>query len=304
MQGKVLRTQSGFFWVQTSAGILMCKLRGRLKKERQMSDIAVIGDEVEVEPIAPGEGVIETVLERRSRFSRQQSGPQGQWKEDVLIANLDQVCMVCACANPPFSPRMLDRFLVVAESNQITPLIIANKIDLVSPEEVEAQFGVYADIGYQVLRVSAQTGAGIAALRQHLAGQVSVFAGRSGVGKSSLLNTLQPGLALRTGEVSQAVGKGRHTTVVAELHPLDGPGNGYVADTPGIRELAAWRIPDEELAWCFPEMRPFLDECAFNNCAHIHEPGCAVREAVEHGLITELRYDSYVRQRLKADSRS
>lgn len=303
MQGKVLRTQSGFFWVQTSAGILMCKLRGRLKKERHTSDIATVGDDVEVEQTATGEGVIEAVLERHSRFSRKQPGPQGQWKEDILIANLDQVCIVFACANPPFNPRMLDRFLVVAEYNQIEPLIIANKTDLVSREEVDAQFGLYEEIGYPVLKVSARTSEGIAALRERLTGRISVFAGRSGVGKSSLLNSIQPGLALRTGEVSEAVGKGRHITVVAELHALDGPGNGYVADTPGIRELATWRIPDEELAWCFPDIRPFLGDCEFNNCTHIHEPGCAVREAVEHGVLSEARYDSYVRQRLKADNR-
>jgi ribosome biogenesis GTPase len=303
MQGRILRAQSGFFWVQTEAGVLECKLRGRLKQQRQTSDLAVIGDEVEVTQVAPGEGAIEAVHERRSRFSRQQPGSRGQCREDVLVANLDQVCVVFACAHPPPNLRMLDRFLVVAEYNEIESLIIANKIDLVSPDAARAIFAIYEELGYRVIYVSAESGAGIAALRAELAGRISVFAGRSGVGKSSLLNALQPGLKLRVGEVSEAVDKGRHTTVVAELIALEGHDGGYVADTPGIRELASWRIPDDELDWCFPEFRPFLGACEFNNCTHTHEPGCAVREAVAQGNIPPARYDSYLRQRSKTETR-
>ncbi len=303
MHGKVLRAHNGFFWVETSNGILECKLRGRLKKERQSADIAVIGDEVEVEQTAPGEGAIKAVAERRSRFSRQHAGPAGQWKEDILIANLDQVCVVFACANPPLNPRLLDRFLVVAEYNDIAAVIVVNKIDLPGAEETQARLHLYEQIGYGVLYVSAQTGAGTDTLRERLAGRISVFTGPSGVGKSSLLNAIQPQLNLRTGAVSAALSKGRHTTVFAELIPLEGIERGYVADTPGIRELAAWRIPDDDLAWCFPEMRPFLDECEFSDCTHLHEPGCAVRQAVEAGHIAAARYDSYERQRLKADNR-
>jgi ribosome biogenesis GTPase len=303
MQGRILRAQSGFFWVQTEAGTLECKLRGRLKKERQSADIAVIGDEVEVTQVAPGEGAIEAVMGRKSLFSRQQPGPRGQWKEDVLVANLDQVCIVFSCASPPPNPRMLDRFLVVAEYNEVEPLIVANKVDLVSTEEAIAQFSLYEQIGYSVLHASAKTGEGIGVLRERLAGRISVFAGRSGVGKSSLLNAIDPALERRVGNVSEAINKGRHTTVVAELIPLAWSDTGYVADTPGIRELANWRIPDEELAWCFPDIRPYLGMCEFNDCTHMHEPGCMVREAVEKGEIAQVRYDSYVRQRLKADNR-
>jgi ribosome biogenesis GTPase len=180
--------------------------------------------------------------------------------------------------------------------------VIANKSDLVRPDEAIALFHLYEEIGYRVLHVSAQSGEGLAALRDQLAGRMSMFAGRSGVGKSSLLNAMQPGLSLRVGEVSEAVGKGRHTTVVAELHPL--VGGGYVADTPGIRELAGWRIPDDELAWCFRELRPFLGQCDFNDCTHTREPGCAVRAAVEEQRIAAERYDSYVRQLLKENSRA
>jgi ribosome biogenesis GTPase len=302
MQGRVVRAQSGFFWVQTAGGVLECRLRGRLKKERQATALAVVGDEVDVTETAPGQGVIEDVAERRSRFSRQQPGPRSQWREDVLVANLDQVCIVFACASPAPNLRMLDRFLVVAEYNEIEAVIIANKSDLVSLDEAIALFHLYEEIGYTVLHVSAHTGDGIPALRQRLAGRTSVLTGRSGVGKSSLLNAIQPGLSLRVGEVSEAVGKGRHTTVVAELHPL--AEGGYVVDTPGIRELAGWRIPDDELAWCFREIRPFLGQCEFNDCTHTREPGCAVRAAVEEQLIAAERYDSYVRQLLKEDSRA
>lgn len=297
MQGRVLRAQSGFFWVQTQEGILECRLRGRLKKTRQRTDIAVIGDEVEVTQVSPTEGAIEAVLERHTCFSRQQPGPRGQWKEDVLIANLDQIMLVFACASPPMKPRLLDRFLVIAEYNEIDAVIIANKVDLIGTAETHTLFAPYEHIGYEVLYLSAHTGENIPLLREYLAGRMSMFTGPSGVGKSSLLNAIQPGLQLRTSAVSEALDKGRHTTVVAELHPLQGEQGGYVADTPGIRELAAWSIPDEDIAWCFREMRPFLGLCDFNDCTHIHEPGCAILEAVEQQQIAPQRYESYVRQR-------
>ncbi|NJN66529.1 MAG: ribosome small subunit-dependent GTPase A [Chloroflexaceae bacterium] len=299
MHGRVLRAQSGFFWVQTEIGVLECKLRGRLKKQRQSTDIAVIGDEVEVTQVSPGEGAIEAVAERRSRFSRQQPGPRGVWKEDVLIANLDQVMLVFSCDSPPMKPRLLDRFLVVAEYHQIEAVIVANKVDLVAPEVVQEMFAPYKHLDYPVISVSARTGSGVAALRECLRDRISVFTGPSGVGKSSLLNTVQPGLYLQTSEVSEALNKGRHTTVVAELHPLEG--GGYVADTPGIRELAAWRIPDDELAWCFREMRSFLGGCEFRDCTHIHEPGCAILRAVAEGAIAPERHESYTRQRMNTE---
>lgn len=301
MQGRVLRAQSGFFWVQTEQGILECKLRGRLKKYRYTSDIVVIGDEVEVAQVAPGEGAIEAVAERRSRFSRRQPGPRGQWKEDVLIANLDQVVLIFSCANPPVNPRLLDRFLVIAEYNDIEAIVVANKIDLVGREESQRLFEIYEHIGYRVLYVSAHNNEGTDALRERLTGCISVLTGPSGVGKSSLLNSIQPGLQIHTSAVSETLHKGRHTTVVSELHPLAGSETSFVADTPGIRELAGWQIPDEDLAWCFPEMRPYLGGCAFNDCTHIHEPGCAIRDAAEAGNITPQRYDSYVRQMMKAE---
>ena len=295
MQGTVLRAQSGFFWVKTDAGVLECRLRGRLKKERQSADIAVIGDMVEVTPLPHDTGVIEAVAERHSKFSRKQPGSRGAWKEDVMVANLDQVLVVFACARPQPHVRMIDRFLVIAEYNEIEPVIIANKVDLVGEQEAHHLFAVYERVGYRVHYVSARTGLGVETLREQLDGRISVVSGPSGVGKSSLLNTLHPGLNLNTSNVSQTLNKGRHTTTVAELIPLASQGGGYVADTPGIRELALWRIPSDELAWCFREMRPFLGQCDFNNCTHSHEPGCAVRAAIDTDDVSPERYDSYNR---------
>jgi ribosome biogenesis GTPase / thiamine phosphate phosphatase len=294
IRGMVLRAQSGFFWVQTEQGVLECSLRGRLKKERQSSDIAVIGDAVEVLPIRPGHGAIEAVLPRRTKLARRAAGTRGVWSEDVIVANVDQVLVVCACASPEFHPKMLDRYLVLTEAAELDTVIVANKVDLVGQARASAMFAEYERIGYRVLYTSAASGAGIAELRDLLAGRISVVTGKSGVGKSSLFNAVKPGLGLAVGEVSEAVDKGRHTTRVAELIALDG--GGYLADTPGIRELGLWRFPMDELAWCFREFRPFIDQCYFAGCTHTHEPDCAVRAQVG-GAISQDRYDSYVRLR-------
>lgn len=297
MQGTVRRAQSGFFWVETPAGSLECRLRGRLKRERQASDIAVIGDVVEVMQVTPTTGVIEEVLPRRTKLARRAAGTKGAWKEDVLVANVDQVLLVFACANPEFHAGMLDRYLVLTEFSGLEALVVANKVDEVGEAQAHAMFATYERIGYPVLYTSAKTPLGIEAMRARLASRISVVSGKSGVGKSSLLNAVQPGLALATGAVSDALGKGRHTTTVAELIPLDLPGGGYVADTPGIREIGLWRFPMDELDWCFREFRPFLGECYFAGCTHTHEPECAVRAALEQGAIDPARYKSYVRLR-------
>ncbi len=295
LQGRVLRAQSGFFRVETDQGILTCTLRGRLKKERQSSDIAVIGDLVDVTPTMPGHGVIEAVLPRRTKLARRAPASKGVWKEDVLAANIDQVFLVFACASPEFSPRMLDRYLVLTEASDLDAVIVANKVDLVGEAEARRMFAPYERLEYPVLYTSAVTGFGIDALRERLAGRISVVTGRSGVGKSSLFNVVQPGLGLAVGAISAALNKGRHTTRVAELIPLDLPGGGRLADTPGIRELGLWRFPKDELAHCFREFRPYIGQCYFAGCTHTHEPDCAVRDALARGEITHERYDSYVR---------
>jgi ribosome biogenesis GTPase len=297
LTGTVLRAQSGFFWVQTGEGLIECKLRGRLKRERLDTDIAVIGDMVEISVVSPGQGAVEAVLPRRTRLARRAAGSRGAGKEDVLVANVDQVLLVFACAAPAFSPRMLDRYLVICEHSELEAVVVANKADLVGEAAARELFAEYERIGYPVIYTSTKTGRGLDELRGRLDGRLSVVTGKSGVGKSSLLNAVQPGLNLATGAVSELLSKGRHTTTVAELIPVPTPRGGYVADTPGIREIGLWQLAPEDLDWCFRELRPYLGDCYFAGCTHVHEPDCAVRAAVEAGEVSFERYDSYVRLR-------
>ena len=213
----------------------------------------------------------------------------------MLVANVDQVVFVLAIRDPQPSLRKLDRFLVVAEQNGIDAVVCVNKIDLAEPGQAEALFGLYAQLGYPVFYTSARRGDGIAALRAQLIGRLSVFTGSSGVGKSSLLNAVQPDLGRRVNEVSKATGKGLHTTRYAELVPLDG--GGYVADTPGIRGLAIYDVEPAEIDGYFREIAPLVAACHFSDCTHRHEKGCAVRRAVEEGRVSPARYDSYLRLR-------
>lgn len=290
--GLVIKAQSGFFTVQTSVGPVVAQLRGRLTKERLETDVIALGDRVKVEILPDETAIIEGVEERERSLTRQAPGRE---IEQVLIANVDQAVIVFSCADPDPNFRLLDRFLVMAEREEIPTRIIANKIDLVKPTSARKEFGEYEKLGYPVHYTSAITGKGVSGLRKSLRGKLSVFAGPSGAGKSTLLNAIQPGLGLHTQEVSEATRKGVHTTVVPELLALDS--GGYVADTPGLKALALWDIEPEELDAYFVEIAPLVAECEFSDCTHIHEPGCAVIEAVEKGKISPERYDSYLRIR-------
>jgi len=292
----VIRSQSGFFSVQTDKGILVCKLRGRLKQGSREGDLTAIGDQVTVTKIGDGEGLIESVEERQRMISRMAPLPRGEY-EQIIIANPDQIVLVFACAQPEPRLRMLDRFLIISEHQTIPAVIVANKTDLVTEEEARLLFNHYTDIGYSLIYSSVPEKRGIEQLREILAGKISALAGPSGAGKSSLLNAVQPGLGLSIQNVSQTTGKGKHTTVSSELYPLED--GGYVADTPGLKALALWDIEPEELDGYFPDISQFVAQCQFSNCTHVHEPGCAVREAVETGNIHPQRYDSYLRLRFE-----
>ena len=295
-RGLIIKAQSGFFTVETDQGLVVCQLRGKLKRGKATGDLAAIGDSVRLTVLADGSGVIEEVEERERAIVRLDPRPQGEYQQ-VLLANPDQAIFVFACAHPKPRLRMLDRFLVIAEKQKIPAVIVANKIDLVKdPREM---FGLYEAIGYRVLYTSVKTGEGLEELQRILMGKVSALAGPSGVGKSSLLNAIQPGLGLAVNEVSAAINKGKHTTVTRQLFPLEG--GGYVADTPGWRSLALWDTEPEEIDAYFPELRDLVAHCQFSDCTHIHEPGCAVRRALEEGKIHPERYESYLRLRAGED---
>jgi len=295
LTGTVLRARSGFYTVTTESGTFECQLRGRLKRERQSEDLVVIGDQVTLTPLTDAEGLIEEVAPRRSRFSRRQPGNRGSWKEDLMVANLDQLVAVFACADPVPHVRMIDRFLVIAEHNEIPTVIVANKLDLRDLDAARELFDPYEQIGYPVIYASARSGQGVDEIRNRLSGRISLIAGPSGVGKSTLLNAVHPGLNLATGAVSETLHKGRHTTTSSELLPVDGPMGGHVADSPGLRQVGLWDIPPDELAWCYPDLRPFLGDCRFADCSHGPEPGCAVTDAVARGAVSAARHDSYRR---------
>lgn len=311
----VVANGTGGVWrvVSDAGGEYEAVLRGRLKKvdTGRRSDGSIrrdtvaaaeqtlklaVGDRVRLERDPQAQTwAIDEILPRRSRLARR--SPGGGKGERVIVANIDQVLVMFAAANPEPHPRMLDRFLVIAEANDLAARIIVNKIELVATENARDRFDVYERAGYPVHYVSVKQHTGLGGVHDTLAGKVSVITGPSGVGKSSLLNALFPGLGLRVSEISESVNKGRHTTVGAFLHPLPVESGGAVVDTPGLREIGLWEFPIERLDSCFPELRAVRDECRFADCAHLSEPSCAVRKAIERGQVSAARYDSYVKLR-------
>ena len=298
IEGLIVRSQSGFHTVVTEQGQYTCRLRGRLKRGPRLGDITAVGDRVLISPLHDGTGAIEEVLPRTNELVRLAPTPRGEYRQ-ILFANLDQVLLVFACAFPEPKLRMLDRFLVICEKQKIPVHIIANKVDLIGMRNAKKIFSHYEPIGYPVHYTSTMNGKGIKEVKKLLVGKVSGLAGPSGVGKSSLLNTIQPELGIAVREVSEATEKGTHTTVVRELYALNE--GGHVADVPGLKSLGLWDMEPAELDGYFPEIRNLVSECQFNDCMHFDDPGCAVREAVEAGKINYDRYESYLRMRMGDD---
>jgi ribosome biogenesis GTPase len=295
LPGVVVRAFGKFFAVQLrdEPRQLLCTVKGSLKRQRLRTDLVAVGDRVWVLDVGEGEGVIEAVEPRTRVLAR--PARHGEEVEQVILANPDQALFLFAVREPEPHRRMLDRFLILAEAAGLPAMIGVNKIDLDQPGEdgrplSRAIFGDYEAI-YPVFYMSARTGEGIPQLWEALKGKVTVVAGPSGVGKSSLLNALDPSGQRKVGEISPATGKGRHTTTATQLYRI-GPDT-YVADTPGIRSLAMRGVPPEHLDRCFPEFRPYLGACFYPDCTHLHEPGCAVKEALEAGAISRERYESY-----------
>jgi len=290
--GRVLSAVGGFYEVQRASGdTVEARLRGRLKLEQRTGDRVIAGDHVGLTwQEDEQQWTIESVGERRSVLARRAPG-KGSRRAKVLVANVEQVAIVVASADPEPRLRIIDRLLVLAESNELAALIVVNKSDLTGVAAIEQRFAPYVTAGYTVVATSAATGEGLERLRPLLCGHESVLTGPSGVGKSSLLNALEPGLGLRVAAISEAVGKGRHTTVSAQLVPL--ACGGHLADTPGLREVGLWDVERENLPHYFPEFRSLAPQCRFSGCTHVHEPRCAVLAALNAGAIDRDRYDSY-----------
>ncbi len=294
-RGRVLSVHGLVSMVQDSQGdVYRCTTRRLLRTlSTDQRHVVAAGDVVLFRPApssAVREGVIERIEPRWGTICRESKG-----RRHVIVANVDQVLVVASAAEPPLKPNLIDRMLVAAEQSRIRPVICINKIDLVEPSGLEPLVGVYSRMGYTVLLLSAVTGFGIARLRRILRGHISVLAGQSGVGKSSLLNAVDSRLRLAVRPVSHETKKGRHTTSTARLLPLEG--GGWVVDTPGVRQFQPWDLTAEEVVNYYRDLRPYVSYCHFPNCTHTHEAGCAIKDAVADGRLDAQRYESYCRLR-------
>lgn len=274
--GRIVRSLSGFYEVQTPTGVVTCRGRGSL---RRGGESPLTGDMVEI-TVEGGKGMVERILPRKNSFIR------------PAVANVDALVVFAANVNPVTEPFLIDRVAAIAGDQGVEVYICINKCDLDPAADLER---IYTRAGFPVIRASAQTGEGVAQLRSLLSGKLTAFTGNTGVGKSSMLNALCPGLELATGQVSQKLGRGRHTTRHVELYALDE--NTYVADTPGFASFDTEQmevILKENLQYAFRDFAPYLGDCQFHDCSHRAEPGCAVRQAVEAGEIEASRYKSYL----------
>jgi len=295
LTGTVIFSTNNSAKVLCDDGLLrLCQIKGkRIKALTGSYNSLAVGDIVEVTPTEGSLGLISKMRPRKNTFGRYNEKGRA---EQAIAANIDMVVCVTSPRLPPFRPRFIDRLAVMAEWASVPFVIVLNKIDLDVPEEVRERLEDYRELGYRVIQSSVKTGEGIETLLGLLSGSVGVFAGQSGVGKSSLLNVLVPGTERRTADVSEKYDRGKHTTTMAEMILTDG--GLKIIDTPGIRRLALRSLPPDDLAGCFPEMLPLIEDCAYGSrCSHTDEEGCAIREAVEESVIHPDRYESYLRIR-------
>ena len=287
-RGRVLCVHGLTSTVEAEGGaIYSCATRRLLKTlSTTQRHVVAAGDFVLFRPEGEDEGLIERVEPRKTVLARSIRS-----RQQIIVTNVDQLLIITSAAEPYIKPNLIDRFIISAHKAELSPLVCINKIDLVDPASLAPLVGVYSQMGYRVLMLSAVTGFGIERLRQAMAARASVVVGQSGVGKSSLLNVVDRGLKLRTATVSAETQKGRHTTTTARLLPLSG--GGYVVDTPGIRQFQLWDVIPAEVAGYFRDLRPYVDHCKFPNCTHTHEADCAVKNAVADGRLDLRRYESY-----------
>jgi ribosome biogenesis GTPase len=291
--GVVIRSTGSWYDVMVGDKIIPSKVRGRFRlAEDDVTNPVSVGDRVSLRLSADDTGFITEIYERKNKLSRRAAGRRAG-REHIIVTNIDRVWTIQSVRLPKPNTGFIDRVLVVAEAHGINAGLVINKMDLIRDrEQVNEIFELYSGLGYPVLLTSVETGEGLSALRDVLVNQTNVLTGPSGVGKSSILNAIEPGLELKTSEVSEKTQKGRHTTTYVSLHPLSG--GGFIVDTPGIREFGVLDIEPWELSHFFVEMKEHLEHCRFPTCTHDHEPGCAVKSAAESGEIAESRYRSYL----------
>lgn len=310
--GRVFKKSLGRYWVYSENDIVVCSITNRLRKQLHYPEadpsslhprVVRVTDIETLDPVAVGDrvlfvetddqiGQIRKVLPRANKLTRKAAGPRPL--EQIIAANIDQIMIVMAVSQPTLKLPLLDRYLLDAEAAAIPAVICLTKVDLLSDDAFLRQFTLYEDLGYPVYATSTKKGIGLEEILGVMRQKITVFTGISGVGKSTLLNTLQPGLDIKVNQISKATGKGKHTTTHLEMYRLDC--DGWVIDTPGMREFGIWKMEHRDIAMLFPEMRHLPGQCHFEvNCTHIHEPGCIIRQAVQARQIVTHRYASYVK---------